>query len=573
MTVWLTKFHRTELCADIWKLLLDKQAVLFRSPPFSGKTSLAHLFGRWAIRNLPTARVVDYSLLYCGLDGRTDLAVSAERFERHWKDRAYDARTGVDIGISFEELSKSASATNPVVLIIDEAQATYSLGDGFTLWKVIKAVMSPAEREYLYVLVFAAYGEPNASPKSAPPGSYVTLPRLITPIKFSACLSINDIRLHKKECKWVFERFPLADGGEFLSPIPPGALNLGVPLQQLIRIADVQNWIINASGKHPGLFMFFVDSLFKHFRQASDKVSATEMLALLMAPALVTDLLNVRIFPINYVPDEASQHLLAQLLHEPLDVHVLNGNQAVLIDALVQRGCILHLDDDHVGLASPAVKAILLARWLRPVADPAAFIALREPDSGFADFLKRSIARIDSNRLGQSLSTSAWKNSLLESMWQHVYYMAACLILPQRFSLSSDVGRKFKSTGRIDFYVNSTLGWGIELTRESLNLDAHLARFQPGGIYHGMVTSKHIKHWIVLNFCAQLPSTLLPNVLYAVYSDAFTKFALHQVGQPVEDVFAASSSAEGVMASNESITSAKASTAAVAVPHRRHHLL
>lgn len=312
--------------------------------------------------------------------------------------------------------------------------------------------------------------------------------------------------------------------------------------------------------------MFFIDSLYKYFRSASDPVSATDVLALLMSPTLVSDLLGVRIFPFTYRPDEPTKQLLAQLLHGPLDVKLLTGAQPWQIDALVQRGCIIHVDSDHVSLASPAVRAILLSRWLRPLADKNAYIAVNQPDNGFADFLKRSIARIDSNRLRKSLSVSALKDTLVESMWQHVYYTAACFVLPQEYSLSSDVGRKFKSTGRIDFYINSELGWGIELTRESLKLDAHLAHFQAGGLYHGMVASRRIKQWIVLNFCARLPEELLPNVLYVVYSDAYTKFALHSIDRPVEYVFTASNSTEGVTASNDSIASANASTTAVASP-------
>lgn len=278
--------------------------------------------------------------------------------------------------------------------------------------------------------------------------------------------------------------------------------------------------------------MFFVDALYDRFRRATEQVTTAEMLRFLMSPELVTDLLRVRIFPPMYQPDGPTMELLAQLLHGPLHVKDLQDRHAVLIDSLVLRGCLVHVDDNNVALASPAVRAILVSKWLRPRAHDYAYIAKDQPDGGFMDFHRRTLAEIDSARLASCLSQSALRETLVESMWQHVYFKAACSVLPAKYSLSCDIGRKFKSSGRIDFYINSTLRWGIELTRENLKLTEHLARFAPGGLYYPMVASGDIANWVVLNFCQQLPSEdLRPRVVYAVYNADFTQFTLHYILQ------------------------------------------
>ena len=234
-TVFLTQICSTELCSRIWGLLREKYAVLFRAPPFSGKSSLAHLFGRWAIANLPTALVIDLSLLGCGLDGKGDLVLAEKRFHSHWQLRAWDVRSSQKIGLSFIEAMTTASEERPTVLIIDEGQSAYTLSDQFILWHYIKMLLSPSSRIHIHLLMFSAYAEPvdnttaAAAAAAAPPGSYAALPRLVTPVKFPVSLSIADIRLHKHECKWVFEQLHLLEASKFLCPVPSGTL-CGPPL-------------------------------------------------------------------------------------------------------------------------------------------------------------------------------------------------------------------------------------------------------------------------------------------------------------------------------------------------------
>ena len=138
--------------------------------------------------------------------------------------------------------------------------------------------------------------------------------------------------------------------------------------------------------------MFFVDALYEHFRRATEQVTTAEMLRFLMSPELVTDLLRVRIFPPMYRPDGPTMELLAQLLHGPLHVKELEDRHAVLIDSLVLRGCLVHVDDCNVALASPAVRAILISNWRLPRTQDKPSNAKYKHDGGFIDFNSRKLS-------------------------------------------------------------------------------------------------------------------------------------------------------------------------------------
>lgn len=296
-------------------------------------------------------------------------------------------------------------------------------------------------------------------------------------------------------------------------------------------MAGIQNWIINASARHAGLFTFFVDELVDRFKTADAHVPPNVMLRFLMSTELVDVLARVRIFPVDYRPDspDNAELLLNLLLKGPQPFVSTTKESDQQAQVLLRRGCIVR-EGDRVALSSPAVKSILLSRWLRPPAPRDAYL------DGFHDFIHRAIQKLNPRRLDTSLSTSANEGRLLESMWQHEFYLAACTVLPAEFSLSSDVGREFDSDGRVNFYINSKLGWAIEITREGLLLEESRARFMEGGIYYEMVQAGDIKEWIVLDFCAKRPSKQLPHVLYAVYSNDYRSIKLYgeSVSVPVE---------------------------------------
>lgn len=137
-------------------------------------------------------------------------------------------------------------------------------------------------------------------------------------------------------------------------------------------------------------------------------------------------------------------------------------------------------------------------------------------------------------RLSLTRSSDDDNAPLWEAQWQSEFYMATAESLPRDTTISPEVGRIFDSDGRLDFIVNGKLGWGVELLRNSDRLGKHVARFETGGIYHGMVKAGKVKDWVVLDFCS--PSTTPrpehkhPRVWRIVYDDTYTSATIHRVG-------------------------------------------
>ena len=221
-------FCSTDLCARIWERLESKRAVLFRAPPFSGKTSLSELFTCWAMANLPAgALVVELSLLGSGLPRPKEPDVAEERLSRHWYATAIDARTGRCLHRDWREFAE-AKYDYPVVVVVDEGQAAYEQRDNFSLWQYVKKV--EAAKSPSYVLVFSSYTEATGDDAGLALSTYASLRRAITPMSFP-----DDIRLckhkagkknshqHKdpnyNETTLVFDRLSQLPGGQWLCPL------------------------------------------------------------------------------------------------------------------------------------------------------------------------------------------------------------------------------------------------------------------------------------------------------------------------------------------------------------------
>ena len=83
-----------------------------------------------------------------------------------------------------------------------------------------------------------------------------------------------------------------------------------------------------------------------------------------------------------------------------------------------------------------------------------------------------------------------------EQHWQMEFYKAMCTILPIGTHVQVNVGSSFGSPGRLDFRVNGTRQWAIELLVNGDRMKEHIQRFEEGGIYHEITT----KEKLILDF-------------------------------------------------------------------------
>lgn len=90
--------------------------------------------------------------------------------------------------------------------------------------------------------------------------------------------------------------------------------------------------------------------------------------------------------------------------------------------------------------------------------------------------------------------------------------------------------------GYVDFYINSNHNIGIELTRDGKELEEHVDRFGPRGIYSPL----KLKSWVVVDFRQSLPRKVTvvrnPQCIFVVFSKDFATATIKQSGMS-DDVF------------------------------------
>lgn len=175
---------REALCARVHEKLEQHRAVLLRSPPMSGKTSLGALFAAWC--RAKSHQVVLLSLLPVN----TSTLVAAENeFQREWQRATGGAGDRIDI------LGQLNKLQQPCVYIVDEAQRAYDLAD-FMLWRLVKGIQ---QRGYTNVRLFCLSGY---TPALLAGGAS-------TPVAFTpeAILQLDDLRLRGEERNELYQRF------------------------------------------------------------------------------------------------------------------------------------------------------------------------------------------------------------------------------------------------------------------------------------------------------------------------------------------------------------------------------
>ncbi|GBC46001.2 P-loop containing nucleoside triphosphate hydrolase [Rhizophagus irregularis DAOM 181602=DAOM 197198] len=140
----------------------------------------------------------------------------------------------------------------------------------------------------------------------------------------------------------------------------------------------------------------------------------------------------------------------------------------------------------------------------------------QSPSSTFDEFLLRTIERMSSSTLKESLGKGSY---LYERTWQMEWFRTAKTVIPENASVSSDVGGSFGSVGFLDFYVDNGHCWGVELTREGEKLKEHAKRFESDGIYAEIP----LKQWAILDFRRNTKQVIMPkkNFWYVLYSDDY----------------------------------------------------
>jgi hypothetical protein len=112
--------------------------------------------------------------------------------------------------------------------------------------------------------------------------------------------------------------------------------------------------------------------------------------------------------------------------------------------------------------------------------------------------------------------------------------------LPTEGRICPDFGLAQSTTsadrGYVDFFINGNHKIGVELTRDGLKLEQHVARFSVHGIYAPL----KLRSWVVVDFrqSATRKSTVEdhPHCIFVVFDDNFATATIKQAGT-VDEVF------------------------------------
>jgi energy-coupling factor transporter ATP-binding protein EcfA2 len=123
-------------------------------------------------------------------------------------------------------------------------------------------------------------------------------------------------------------------------------------------------------------------------------------------------------------------------------------------------------------------------------------------------------------------NNNAGRNTLAkEGGLQHMFYAALTEVLSPVTEVVSEMSaimpeRNGHGKGELDFYVNSTLFYGIELMRNGDRLQEHKERFKPGGKYF----TPHIRDYVLVDFLrpGYVPRSWVQNRLVVVFECDFS---------------------------------------------------
>ena len=432
--------QRSDLVSSLAKRLDQRRVILFRAPPYSGKTSLAQLLENYlVVNNSPELlRVIRVSLLWGSSVGKK---CEYDTFCEVWK---------MIVGVEWHEWVGQCEKI-PTVLIMDETQMIYESmekvdvsmkGTGDEFWDIIKVCLQGTN---LSVIMFAAYGYGAKSGLSTP---------LYIPLNNS--MSLTDIRFTDKELEeyvkvYYNRNFGLSSNDHIIS--------------QFILYVDY------ATAGHVG----FVRHILQHTKDEMQskirnvKLTWKDIYRYLNSPGFDQTINSCRAAPKLDRFNETQKKMCECVYLNKSTVFLENDDNHKY---LVKTGIFIVNNLGFLCFSAPLIERSFFQQYYGSEKHSSS-----TPCSLY-DFIVKTFTIIcnESNEILKYSLGAGEDKTLLEQTWQKEFYRAGTRALGGSHFLSCDVGPHFESKGYIDFYVKG-LEWGIELLREGLDMEEHNRRF------------------------------------------------------------------------------------------------
>jgi hypothetical protein len=111
------------------------------------------------------------------------------------------------------------------------------------------------------------------------------------------------------------------------------------------------------------------------------------------------------------------------------------------------------------------------------------------------------------------------------------FYRAATGLVDSSVCVSPDVGHMFGTKGLVDFYVNDSRKWAVEILRDGGSVKQHVLRVGPGGLYSVVPISEKV----ILYFSAKKRAPKTVDVWYIQHTPDFSSAKVFRKGkEPVK---------------------------------------
>ncbi|PKC00883.1 hypothetical protein RhiirA5_427567 [Rhizophagus irregularis] len=406
------------------------RVVLLRSPPSSGKSTVGQ-----TLRDFFESLSDGVYINLAGMCGKDEI-YNSNKFDNYWKKM---------IGRSWTEISE---CKEEIYVIIDEIQVIYGNGAPF-FWGSLKTILSSeSNTRDIHIVLLGVY-HPNVETIS-------------TPLDLHYTLSLSVLLLTWEEFSQLVTKF-------IQRHVTLGSMNFIIP-------DPVRRALYNLTAGHVGLCRFVLRVLRDQFRENGKTV---EMLQYLASTLLIDGMIGcarafywTRDWKVNKPETEFIRNKLLQP-NTPFSGNLLDP----VIKKFIKMGLIttINTNDERLTFSAPIMRSVLSNYLFN-----APLNVNQSPSSTFDEFLLRTIERMSSSTLKESLGKGSY---LYERTWQMEWFRTAKTVIPENASVSSDVGGSFGSVGFLDFYVDNGHCWGVELTREGEKLKKHAKRFESNQIF------------------------------------------------------------------------------------------
>ncbi|CAG8598094.1 8930_t:CDS:2 [Diversispora eburnea] len=448
---------RSEIIPSLIKDLMQKKIILIRSPPYSGKTSLAQLLENYLVQSQDFSeyRVIRISMLWA----------SAVKMKCNWE--TFGTVWEKIIGVSWIEWIGQCKSI-PSILIMDEVQKIYKDKHEFDesmkntetamdFWDTIKANLQ--ESSNVYIIMFGAYGYGvNSAGLSTPVSIPAENSKSLLDIKFTDDELWNYVEIFCNRHFVLLDNNILNDiiskFNKYIQKATAG--HVGLVRHILHNTKSAMEWRIRENVLTWKDIFAYLNS--NRFNLTIDECRASP---------------QVKSFSVNELDICESVYLNGKILFRPSNTS---------IQQLVKSGVLVVIDGE-LYFSAPLIMRSFFQQCY------GSHNSSEITPSSLYHFIVKTFTAICNGQSGKLLRETlgfGTDGSLLEQTWQKEFYRVGTQVLGKNHFLSCDVGAVFGCDGYIDFYVDK-LEWAIELLRDGKDKAEHSRRFEPAGKYKEIV--------------------------------------------------------------------------------------